>query len=192
MAKVSEVEALKALDDALAGLEDAQARDRVLRWAWEKYSTRSTPLEEEDDTEDRESSPSARRRKKTATKKKQLKPGGKKKSSLSIEKDLNLKPKGKKSFDEFVAEKQPKANHEKCTVAVYYLLHELSLKAVGATHVYTCFKHMQWRVPADLPNTLASTASSKGLLDTKKMDDIKVTTIGENLVEHDLPPKPKK
>lgn len=192
MARISEVEALKALDDALAGLEDPQARDRVLRWAWEKYSTRPAPADEEEDAEDPTPARSTPRRKKAATKKKASKSGGKKKSSLSIEKDLNLKPRGKKSFNDFVAEKQPNANHEKCTVAVYYLRHELSLEAVGASHVFTCFKHMQWRVPANLPNTLAWTASNKGLLDTRKMDDIKVTTIGENLVEHDLPAKPKK
>jgi hypothetical protein len=52
---------------------------------------------------------------------------------------------------------------------------------------------MKWRVPADLANTLQYTASKDGWLDTKKMDDIKVTTIGENVVEHDLPPgKPTK
>ena len=101
--------------------------------------------------------------------------------------DLNLKPKGKKTLDEFVESKKPSSYYEKSTVATYYLKHELSLSAISANHIFTCFKHMKWRVPADLFNTLAYTASQYGWLDTSNGEDIKVTTMGENLVEHDLP-----
>jgi len=41
MAKISEVDALKAIDEALAGLDDQQTKDRVLKWAWDKYSKAS-------------------------------------------------------------------------------------------------------------------------------------------------------
>ena len=192
MGKVSEVDAIKSVDDALSALEDAGARDRVLRWAWEKYATNPAPSKDSGEAEDATSESLGSRKKKSASKKGKTKKSRPKQSSLSIEKGLNLKPKGKKSFDSFVEEKQPKANHEKCTVAVYYLHHELDQPKIGASHVLTCFKHMKWRVPADLPNALAWTASTKGLLDTKKMGDIRVTTIGENLVEHDLAHTPKK
>ena len=191
MANVSEVDAIKSIDDALSALEDAGARGRVLRWAWEKYATEAAPS---NDSEEKNSAgePSDSRKNKSARKKARPKKSGTKQSSPSIEKELNLKPKGKKSFDDFVAEKQPKANGEKCTIAVFYLRNELDHSKVGVSHVFTCFKHMKWRIPADLMNTLAWTASKKGWLDTKKMDDIKATTIGENLVEHDLARTPKK
>lgn len=191
MTKVSETDAIKAFDDALGGLDDPAARNRVLRWAWEKYSTKPLPKPEDDEAQD--SSNNATTKKKTTPRKPASSKGAKTKTSLSIVKDLNLKPKGKKSFDDFVDEKKPKSNQQKCTLSVYYLRHELELPKVSSAHVFTCFKHMKWRVPADLPNTLQYTASKDGWLDTKKMDDIKVTTIGENVVEHDLPPgAPKK
>jgi hypothetical protein len=35
----TELEALQAIHDSLTGLEDAQARDRVLRWAFERFAS---------------------------------------------------------------------------------------------------------------------------------------------------------
>jgi len=185
VAKISEVDALKAVDDALSGLEDGAARERVVRWAWEKYCTKPIPHAEED--------PAARLspRKQKAPKRKAGAKSAKGKTTLSLVKDLNLKPKGKKSFEAFASEKKPTSNQQKCTVSVYYLRHELRLSAVSAGHVLTCFKNMRWRIPANLPNTLRYTASVDGWLDTSVMGDIKVTTMGDNLVEHDLPAKAK-
>jgi hypothetical protein len=125
------------------------------------------------------------------------KPKGKSKAktssgaSPSIVRDLNLKPKGRDSFDKFAAQKKPNSNVHKCVVAVYYLRHELDLPSATVDHVYTCFKHMQWRVPSSLANTMAYVSSVHGWLDTRNMGDIKLTTIGENLVEHDLPTSSK-
>lgn len=108
-------------------------------------------------------------------------------ASPSLVRDLNLKPKGKDSFDKLAGQKKPTSNQHKCVVAVYYLRHEIGVPSITVDHVYTCFKHMQWRVPSSLGNTLAYVASVHGWLDTSNMADIKITTIGENLVEHDLP-----
>lgn len=181
MGKSSELDVLKAVDDALAGLEDASARDRVLHWAWEKYSSKPVPKAEEDT--------SAKRRgtKRGATKKKVGSKKAKGRTAIGLVKDLNLKEKGKKSLDAFADEKKPGSNLEKCAVAVNYLHNELGLTGVNTCHVFTCFKHLGWRVPADLQNTLQRTASVRGWLDTSNMDDIKVTTMGENLIDHDLP-----
>ncbi len=183
--KLSEVDVLKAVDDALAGLEDGSACDRVLRWAWEKYSSKPVPSAQDD------SSPPKEHTKKGASMKKTNSKKAKGKTTPAMVKDLNLKPKGKKSFDDFANEKKPGSNKEKCTVAVYYLRNELEHSKISASHVFTCFKHLMWRVPANLPNTLQVTASVQGWLDTGNMEEIKVTTIGENLVEHDLPRGPK-
>ena len=185
MTAISEVDALKAVDDALSKLDDPSARERVLSWAWKKFASAqgAAPPSLHGDNQKAKTRP---------TKKKPVgarKGKTKSKLTLSMNKDLNLKPKGKQSLDDFCGEKKPNSIYEKSTVVAYYLKHELGLAAVSANNIYTGFKHMQWRVPADLINSLAYTASRYGWLDTSNREDIKVTTMGENLVEHDLPKK---
>jgi hypothetical protein len=186
MATISEIDALKAVDETLSAVEDTTARDRVLRWAWEKFSTRPIPKAPQEEEEESGTAP-PKSKQKTGAQSAKAKPKGKAKLSPSIVKDLNLKPSGKKSLDAFSSEKKPSSNQQKCAVSVYYLRNELALDEVGADHIYTCFKHMKWRVPSDLRNTLQYTASKDGWLDTADMSDIKMTAIGDNLVEHDLP-----
>ncbi len=185
MGKISEIDALKAVDDALSGLDDSTVRERVLSWAWKKFTATHTPAA--DETDGRAHTAKGTKRKATRSTKAKGKAKNKVKAPLSMARDLNLKPKGKKSFDDFVDEKKPNSIYEKCTVAAYYLKHELELPAVSSNHIFTCFKHMTWRVPADLLNSLAYTASHYGWLDTSDRENINVSTMGENLIEHDLP-----
>lgn len=184
MGKMSEIDVLKAVDNALSELDDLAARERVLSWACKKFASTLTPA---DVLGGGEVKHSAKRAKKKTVASAKAKGKAKVKAPLAFAKDLNLKPKGKKSFDDFVIEKKPNSIYEKCTVATYYLKHELGLPAVSASHVFTCFKHIKWRVPADLLNSLAYTASHYGWLDTSDMEGITVSVMGENLIEHDLP-----
>jgi hypothetical protein len=190
--KLSEVDALKAVDDALSGLEEVEARDRVLRWAWNKYSTKPNPdVDVGSEIENQKATKSKTPKKKKSSGKNKGKGKGKIKTTPSIVKDLDLRPKGKKSLADFVAEKIPTSQYEQCAVSVYYLRQELGLPAISANHVYTCFKHMKWRIPSDLLNRLQYAASQFGWFDTSNAQDIKITTMGENLIEHDLPRKIK-
>jgi len=182
---MTELEALKAIDDALAALLDVGARKRVLTWAWDKFlpNTAATPAAA--DAIGAKNAKPKRLAKKKGVAQSKAQP-------VSLVKDLNLKPKDATSFDTMVAEKAPQSLYERCTLAVYYLKNEISAPAVSASHVYTCFKHMRWKLPTDLGNTLSYTASQHGWLDTSDMQDLKITAIGENLVEHDLPRATKK
>lgn len=192
MGKISEVDALKAVDDALSNLEEMEARDRVLRWAWNKYSTKPNPLADgELDNENLNATKAKKSKKKKQIGKKKGKGKGKINTALSIVKDLDLRPKGKKALGDFAAEKNPTSQYEQCAVSVYYLRQELGIPAISTNHVYTCFKHMKWRIPSNLPNRLRYAASQYGWFDTSNAQDIKITTIGENLIEHDLPKKNK-
>lgn len=101
--------------------------------------------------------------------------------------ELDLTPDGKPSLKEFVQEKQPKTNHDKNVVSVYYLAEILELDGVTVNHVFTCYKDMNWREPANLANNLALTASRKRFLNTAKFDAINLTPAGRNHVQHDLP-----
>jgi len=184
MSSLSELEVMKIIDDSLSQIEDDSVKDRILKWAWSKYSKVNIPISEE--------SSNAHKKQKKVTKKHNPKsPSNKQKSSLSIVKNLNLSPKGKKAFKEFIEEKQPNSDQEKCTVSVYHMQHNLELENISTNHIFTCYKIAKWRVPADLDNTLKVVASQKGWLDTSDGNSIKTTTHGENLVEHDLPKKAK-
>jgi hypothetical protein len=176
MNSLTEVEVIKAVDDALGKLDDQDARDRVLRWAWAKHSQGPPPVpggESAQASRKRPSSPGRKRKTMKAT--------------PSIVKDLKLRPKGRQSFSDFATEKKPGTNSEKCAVAVYYLDRVLTLAGITADHVYTCFKEADWRVPTNVRNTLAKTASAEGWLDTSDMNAVVLTPRGEALVDHDLP-----
>lgn len=178
---MTEVDAIKNIDAALAAI-DTDARKRVLEWAWKKYNPE---LPQKNET-------AVSKEHKQQTEKSQVtkgtQPKAKTKLSLVIMKDLNLRPQGKKSFIDFAKEKQPASYEQKCTVAAYYLEKVLGVKGICVNHIYTCFKDASWRVPADLKNKLSVTGT-KGWLDTSNREDIKLTTRGDNLIEHDLPPK---
>lgn len=107
--------------------------------------------------------------------------------------DLNLRPKGKPSLQDFVAARAPKSQHDKNTVVIYYLNNEIGVEKVSADHVFTAYREMKstWKLPSNLRNSLQVTKSRTGWIDTSDMDDIKITASGSNHVEHDLKPMPK-
>lgn len=171
---------MRSIDEQLTALDDGAARQRILRWATEKFFGSGSSIPPNSPIAGSGATPAANPRKPKSSK-------GSAGTSLMLIKDLNLKPSGKKSFKDFVSEKAPSSNPEKCLTAVYYLQNVLGLSKVGANHVYTCFKVEGWRVPSDLVNTLQWAASQEGWFDTKDREEIKVTTHGENHIEHDMP-----
>jgi hypothetical protein len=179
MSGSSEIDVMKALDEAMARLDDQAARDRVLRWVWAKYSQSPLTMPGGGVTP-----PSRKRGARRTGKKKATRP------SPSIVKDLDLRPEGRESFREFAGGKKPTTNLKKSTVAVYYLSQVLEIPRVNPNHVFTCFKDAKWRVPSDVHTTLQETASRHGWLDTSDMDNIRLTPAGGNMVEHDLPGTP--
>lgn len=101
--------------------------------------------------------------------------------------DLNLRPKGKKSLKEFVAEKKPQTNEERFAVIIYYLQKTLGEKAIGRDHVHTGFKELGVKAPIQIDAALGMAANRKGWINTSGGSDLKMTVHGENFVEHDLP-----
>lgn len=110
-------------------------------------------------------------------------------SRNGIDKETQLRPEGKQAFIDFAKEKQPTSQHQKGVVAVYYLSEVAGEDNVSVEMVNACFKAAAWRLPADSSNSLQVAASKEGWLDTGDMDALKVTSLGTNLVEHDLPKK---
>jgi hypothetical protein len=107
--------------------------------------------------------------------------------TMTIVKDLDLRPEGKSAYREFYPQKKPATQEQTITVAVYYLKRILELDKITPDHVFACFKDVGRRTPKDLPQTIRDTSKRKGWVDTSERGNIKITNHGENLVEHDLP-----
>lgn len=183
---MSEINAIKAISDALEKLE-TEERARVLAWAQSKFGGAVPVFAPHVNTA--QPTPSIAPIKTHAPKK--AKTSKKTKTVISMDKTLNLQPQGKQSAIQFAGAKAPSNVREKCVVAVYYMRDILELKKVTLQAVFTFFKSVQWPTPTDLKNTLQQ-AGSAGWLDTANSEEIKLTSLGENLVEHSLPAKPKK
>ena len=115
------------------------------------------------------------------------KKGSPKQPQLVKNLDLSGKDVGKSSLKEFVTEKAPSTNIERTAVFIYYLQNTLELEDISIDYVFSCYKDVNARLPANLQQNLTDTASSRyGYIEVNS-GKYTVTTIGSNLVEHDLP-----
>jgi len=186
---MNEIEALQAIDTALSALAPDE-RARVLGWAQAKYGS-PVQIAPEGSANAAPAQPTAAPQVTLRTKSSSNGKSSKRsKSIISMDKSLNLSPSGKQSAVQFGGGKSPSNVIQKSVVAVYYLRHVLEIEKVTVEGVFTFFKTLSWRVPADLKNTLQQ-AGTHGFLDTSNNQDIKLTSLGENLVEHELPAKTK-
>lgn len=184
---MDEIKAMQSLAAELENLDDA-ARSRVLSWANAKFGMAFAPPTPADippgSTVPRVEKVQAN----SSSKQTAGRASKKTKSIIAMDKTLNLSPSGKKSALQFQEEKSPTSVLQKCVVAAYYLREILEIDSVSVSAVLTFFKTVGWKVPADLRNTLQQ-AGTKGWLDTADGEDIKITSMGENLIEHDLSAK---
>jgi hypothetical protein len=172
-----ELKALNEINSIFQKIEDQATRNRILNWAWDKYSSDTPPSSVVPNIQNKQTP-------KNRTTKKKKKSN---KISPTFVKDLNLNPNDSKKFIDFVSEKKPSSNPEKCTISIYYLKKILLLNNITINHIYTCYKEAKWKLPSDLYNILAVTSSRNAFIDTSNMDDIQIAVRGENLVEHELP-----
>ena len=108
-------------------------------------------------------------------------------SQPKIVKELDLRPKGRASFADFVKTKNPTNNHDKHAVAIYYLSNEAGLSTVSSDDVFTAWRDAGWKLPPDFLASLRLTASKKRFLDTSNSEALRLLNTGVNRVEHDLP-----
>lgn len=106
------------------------------------------------------------------------------KESYAVIKDLDLSQ--PEPLKDFYAKKTPRSALEKNTVFIYYLSKIADIKNISLNHIYSCYKEVGEKLPSALKQSLADTSSKKGWIDTKSMNDIKITLKGEGLVEREL------
>jgi|SRR5690242_2183579 hypothetical protein len=116
------------------------------------------------------------------------------KESYSFVTDLNLRGDGKSvpALRDYFSDKKPASALEMTTVFVYYLARLCKLSDITVDHIYTCYKEVGQKVPTALRQNLLDTAHRKGTIDTSSLENVTLTTRGENMVEQDLPAKAKK
>jgi hypothetical protein len=182
MPMTTELDAMKAINEQLSKIEDPSERIRILRWAWAKFGDR---------TEDSPAETHSLKGRVKPIRSADAKLPRAKVAAPTMVKSLDLKPTGKKSFADFIKEKNPVSHHERSLAAAWYLTNIAGAKVVDVNHIFTCFKVAGWRLPANLRNAMQVAASTKGWLDTADMEDIKVTVHGDNYIEHDLPIRQK-
>jgi len=100
---------------------------------------------------------------------------------------LNLYPSNAESLKGFYEKFNATNFFEKNLIYAYYLEKVLMMGEVTIDHMYTCYKQTNQKVPGNLYQSLIDTRNRKGWVDTRDMEDIKVTVTGENYVEHDMP-----
>jgi hypothetical protein len=114
--------------------------------------------------------------------KKKVRKSNAKNNSLKYVDGLDIN--GLKSF---YNQKKPTSGLENNVVFIYFLSKNANINEVTVDHIYTCYKVLGLRVPTAIQQSLLDASHKKNWINTSSMSDLKVTTHGENFVEHDLP-----
>ena len=124
----------------------------------------------------------------TEVEKKRSSPGKNKGKAPTFVKDLNLQEHGQQpSLKDFIAPFAAKSASSWNLLFVYYLVKNQRAKPITLDHVYTCYKAVGAKPPSAFYQSLIDTANKKGWLNTDNIDDISLSLIGENHVDHDFP-----
>lgn len=97
--------------------------------------------------------------------------------------DLSLLP---EFFGKYIAKSHP----EKILLFAVFLREKLNISPCTADQLYSCYIKLKERLPKVFLQAIRDTHGKKnGFVDYKAVDDIFITTIGENYFNHDLPRK---
>lgn len=105
---------------------------------------------------------------------------------------LDLHGKDHDSLQDFVKAKNPRSGPDRLAVVAHWLKTHLKLDEIGFDHVYTCYKTLNWPVPASIRSALKDAARRNGYFDGGAKPGLyRLTVVGENRVEHVLPEQAK-
>ena len=94
---------------------------------------------------------------------------------------------GRLSLRDYYTQFAAKTNFERNLIFVYYLQNELKLETITADHVYSCYAAVKGKYPTAMVQSLYDTNHKRRWLNTESIEDIKLTTVGVNHLEHDMP-----
>lgn len=100
--------------------------------------------------------------------------------------DIDFVPNDHQSLKEFFADKNPGSDIDQVLVLCYFLQHMLKLETIGPGHILSGFKHVGKPVPKDLKQTIRNIRRNKAWIGFSDIKNIRLTTEGDNRVEHEL------
>lgn len=107
-------------------------------------------------------------------------------AGLKLVPNLNFRPTENPTFREFIDQKNAESDVEVVTAAVYYMQHIMNVEKIGPAHVMTAFKDASKPIPVDLKQTIRNIKKSKMWVNFTDLEDIRMTTQGDNHVEHEM------
>jgi len=107
-------------------------------------------------------------------------------AGINLVPNMEFRPAGQKTLKAFIEEKSPTNDVETVVATVYYMQHVMDLAKIGPPHVMTAFKEVGKAIPVDLKATIRHIKKTKVWLNFNDIDDIRMTTQGDNFVEHEM------
>lgn len=170
-----------------------ESKLRVLKYLFERFNLGNTlQAETEIRTKDAKSNKalngiSIENYLEDGSKNKTLKNKVSKAISLKLVNTIDLAPPKEISLKSFVAKyESPKDFPERNLLIIYYLDKILKITDIGLNHIYTGYKHIGFKDPANLHQSLLDTKNKKGWIDISDKNNIKVTITGELHVEQGM------
>jgi hypothetical protein len=117
---------------------------------------------------------------------KQKAKSGSKPIVLNIISSISLNSNEKGNLKTFFNDHSTKSFFERNLLFIYFLEKIIKIEDIGLSHLYTCYKYLGEKLPKNLYQSVIDTKNSKGWIDTKDTNNLKVTVHGENIVEHEL------
>jgi hypothetical protein len=109
-------------------------------------------------------------------------------ATYSIDRNLNLIPKGKQSLNDFYNQYISKNHQDYILIFVYYLEKIANEKNISEDKIYTCYKNSSLPVP-NIKKVLSNIVTRKGWINSLTYSDLKVSVAGENHIEHKMTKK---
>jgi len=107
-------------------------------------------------------------------------------TGIKLNPELDLSPDGTTSLASFVEAKGPGSQQAEIAVFVYWLKETAGLSKATLDDVFTCFKKTGRKLPKDLRQSIRNAEKTQGWV-TGDLQDLQISTSGQNYVGHDLP-----
>ncbi|GEP98112.1 hypothetical protein CCY01nite_43720 [Chitinophaga cymbidii] len=94
--------------------------------------------------------------------------------------NIDFYPSGQESLEVFFKKFAVKNDNERNLLFVYYFQEILKNANITLDHLYTCYDHLNLRIPENMDKSIGNTKSRTGWVETKDRLNLALTTAGRN------------